>query len=550
MEKYYRVVCNGVESSFREGTTYKEISEHYRNFYRYSILTAKVNDDFVDLSDTLKKDSEIRFFTVADEYGNKVYHRSARFMVILAVRKLFGTKAVAVMQHSQDGGVYFTIEHAKINDQTLDDLINEMNNIVKNDYAFMHLTVSRLEASDYFSKRKMADKEHLLKYISNTYINLYRVDDMYDYFYGKMAYSTGQIDRFKIKKVGKGFVLLTPNHYDPDLIKEQKHNDKIYDKFAESNNFATALSLTTVSDLNDKVATGQINDIILASEAYYNDQLLNIADDIISKKTKIVLLAGPSSSGKTTTSRKISIYLKSKGYNTKAISIDDYFESLENRQKDLNGDYDFESIKAVDTELFNEQINKLLNLEEVCLSRYNFLTGKREFDDKVTKLDKNDIIVVEGLHALNDELTKSINNKYKYKIYISPLTSLKIDNHNHVHNSDTRKLRRIIRDSKTRAVDAKTTLKMWTNIQKGEMNNIFPYQNDVDAVINSSLMYELGVLKTYVEPLLYSVDSEEEEYPEALRLINFLKNFLPIPSDEIPKDSVLREFIGGSCFKI
>ena len=548
MEKYYEVTYNDIKASFKEETSFKDIALYFQRYFDYPILTAKINDDFIDLSENLKKDCKIDFFTRASEYGNKVYSRSARFILALAVNKLI-KKASLVIHHSQDQGVYFTVENAKLPDNFVSLLNQEFQKIVDSDYLFTKLTVSRLEAMEYFHKKKMFDKENLLKYVTNTYINLYRIDDIYDYYYGRMAYSTKQIDLFKIYKLKDGYVLQLPSVYNPDKILKISTNNKVYDKFNEFTNFGKSINLNNASDLNLQVSESRITDIILMSEAYYNNQIANITDDIVLKNKKIVLLAGPSSSGKTTTSKKIGIYLSSKGYNTKAISIDDYFISLKDRQKDIDGMVDFESVNAIDIELFNEQISKLLSGEEVYLSRYNFLTGKREFDKSVTKLSKNDIIIVEGLHALNDKLTTSISNKDKYKIYISPLTSLTIDNHNHVHTSDVRKLRRIIRDSKTRAVSAKNTLKMWGNIQKGEMNYIYPYQNGVDAVINSALMYEIGVLKTYAEPLLYSVTSDDLEYPEALRLINFLKNFLPIPSDDIPNDSVLREFIGGSCFK-
>ena len=276
---------------------------------------------------------------------------------------------------------------------------------------------------------------------------------------------------------------------------------------------------------------------------------MNLADTIINKKSRLILLAGPSSSGKTTSAKKLSIFLKTRGYNTISISLDDYFTDLSKRHRLPDGSYDFESIKAVNTKLFEEQIKQLLEGEEVYLPYYDFEKGVSNFRKEKTKINKNDIIVVEGIHALNDSLVTNIDSKYKFRIYISPLSCINIDSHNPIHVSDIRKLRRIVRDSKTRGMGALETLSMWPDIQKGELENIYPYQSNVDAAINSSLTYELGVLKTYVEPLLYSVGENDKEYPEALRLINFLNNFLPIPSDDIPNDSVLREFIGGSCFK-
>ena len=286
------------------------------------------------------------------------------------------------------------------------------------------------------------------------------------------------------------------------------------------------------------------------AEANYNSQLANIADIIQKKmgKIKIVLLAGPTSSGKTTTARKLQVYLRTRGFKTHSISIDDYFYNRKDTPKKANGDYDFESIRAVDTDLFNKHLVKLLDGEKVLLPEYNFILGEREYNGRSLQLGESDIVIIEGLHALNPELTLAVDDASKYKIYISPLTQLNIDNHNRIHTSDTRRLRRIIRDNKYRGRDAAYTLKAWQHILEGEEEYVFPYQNTADIIINSALIYELGVLKTYAEPLLFSVNEDDEVYPEAIRLINFLRNFLPIPSDDVPQASVLREFIGGSCF--
>ena len=549
MKKLFEVTVNGKTKSFEEGTTYQEIASYYQKDYEYEILGVKVNEDFVDLGSTLSKDSNVEFFTIADEYGNKVYSRSGRFILLLAAQKAFGKKVRVKIKYSFDYVVYFTIDGIDVNDET-EKLINkEFQKIVDSDFLFTHLTVSRLEAMNYFHKRKMYDKEKLLKYISNTYINLYRIDYLYDYFYGKMAYSTKQINMFKIKKAVDGFVLMFPSVFIPNELPKFKNNFKMYDKYKIAIDFGRSINISNVSDLNLKVSNAEVRDIVLMCEAHYDNQLLKIADDIVDKNKKIILLAGPSSSGKTTTAKKLSIYLKSKGYNTISISVDDYFTDLKLRPKDENGKHDFESINAVDVNLFNENLNQLLKGESVNLPQYDFVEGKRFFNKRTTKLGKNDIIVVEGLHAINDLLTKNIEKRYKYKVFLNPLASINIDDHNHINSVDIRKLRRIIRDSKTRGMSARKTLELWKDIQKGEINNIYPYQFDVDALVDSGLVYEIGVLKTYVEPLLYSVDSSALEYPEAIRLINLLRNFLPITSDDVPMDSVLREFIGGSCFK-
>ena len=367
-----------------------------------------------------------------------------------------------------------------------------------------------------------------------------------------MAYSTDAIDSFKLTYIKKnGFVLSWPNIYNPECTLDYVHRPLIASTFADYTKWGKTVDISNAADLNEVVSMGKYNDIIRLSETHFESQLSMIAEQIYQRRNniKFVLLAGPSSSGKTTTAKKLEIYLQSKGLKTHTISVDDYFVNKEDTPVDEFGEYDFESIKAIDLNLFNRHLAKLLDGEKVQIPDYNFVTGKREYNKKYLKLEKDDIIVIEGLHAINDELTMAVDRINKFKIFIGPFTQLNIDNHNRIHTSDTRRLRRIVRDNKTRGYNAADTLRMWKKIREGEEKYIFPYQHDVDAVINSALLYELGVLKTYAEPLLFSVEENDEMYPEAIRLINFLRNFLPIPSDEVPKDSILREFIGGSGFE-
>lgn len=552
MENKIKVKFRDEVLEFDEDTTYKEISEHFKKYFKYDILSCSSNNDFVDLSDKLKKKCVVDFFDRSSTVGSSIYARSARFILILATKNILGDKVKLIVHHSQDHGVYCTIEGAEINKNIINKIYLEMKEIVKQDYLFVKLSVSRLDAIRYFKRIGKMDKVNVLKYISNTYINLYRINDLYDYFYGKMAYSTGQIDEFKLTYIkDNGFVLSLPDIVTPDRTLDYIHHEKVFNKFNDYTKWGKTLGIVDAADLNKVVSEAKVGELINLAEAYYDSQLAKIAEDIYSSKRniKIVLLAGPSSSGKTTTSKKLDIYLRSKGFMTHPISLDDYFTDIDKRELDENGNPDFESIKAIDIDLFNKNLTDLLNGKKVSMPTYNFVLGKREYKNNYLTLKDNDIIIIEGLHALNDELTKSISSDNKYKIYISPLTQLNIDNHSHIHTSDIRKLRRIVRDSKTRGYCAKETLKMWPTIKAGERNNIFKFQDDVDMVVNSALIYEVGVLKTYVEPLLFNVNEDDPEYPEALRLINFLRNFLPIPSDDVPQDSVLREFIGGSCFK-
>ena len=553
MGKKFKVTFRGNEViEFEEGTTFKAISESFKHSFNYDILVAKADNDIVDLSETLKKKCNVDFFDRSSELGNSVYMNSAVFVLILAVRNVLGSEALLKTEYSIDRGIYCSIENAKINKDVVNNIYKEMLEIVKDDYVFTKVSVSRIDAIKYFRKLGRLDKVNVLKYISNTYINLYRINDIYDYFYGKMAYSTKQINDFKLTYLkDNGFVISLPDTVNPECTLDYVHHEKVFNKFLDYTKWGKIIGIENASDLNKVVSQAKISEYINLAEAHYDSQLASIAENISNSKRniKVVLIAGPSSSGKTTTSKKLDIYLRSKGYITHPIGLDDYYLDLDKRVLDENGVPDFESINALDIELFNKNLSDLLDGKKVNLPTYNFVLAKREYNGNYLQLGEKDIIIVEGLHALNDELTMSIDNSQKYKIYISPLTQLNIDNHSHVHTSDIRKLRRIVRDSKTRGHGAKETLKMWPSIKAGERNNIYRFQDDVDTVINSALIYEIGVLKTYVEPLLFNVEETDAEYPEALRLINFLRNFLPIPSDDIPPDSVLREFIGGSCFK-
>lgn len=552
MDKTFKVKFRNEEIICNEGITYREIAERYKKLFKYDILVAKVDNDLVDLSDTLKKNCTIEFYDRSSELGIDVYFKSAIFILVLAVKNILGSECDLVAEHSLDHGIYCTIRNKAITKEDVELIEKEMYDIVRKDYIYTKLNVSRTDAIKYFKKLKKFDKVNVLKYISNTYINLYRINDVYDYYHSKMAYSTSQINNFKLNYISEtGLVISMPDIVTPNRTLKYTHHAKLLEKFTEIGTLAKRIGIENASDLNGIISKGDETSLINLSEAYYNSQLVSIADEIEKNKEniKVILLAGPSSSGKTTSSKKLGIYLRSKGINTYPISTDDYFKGRDKVPLDEDGEPDYESIDFVDTELFNKHLSKLLNKEKVSLPTYNFITGKREYNNNYLTLKDNDMIIIEGIHALNNVLTSSVNRINKYKIFIAPLTQLNIDSHNYIRTSDIRKLRRIIRDNKTRGLGAAETLKMWPKIKRGERNNIFIYQDEVDNVINSSLLYEICALKTYAEPLLFNVSEDDYIYPEALRLINFLRNFLPMPSDDVPPDSVLREFIGGSCFK-
>ena len=550
--KMVKVNYRGIETKeFLEDTSLLEISDSFKKYYNYPILVAKVDNDITGLAEPVTKKSDIDFYDRSSVIGNTIYARSAQFILIVAVKQVLGEGAEVIIEHSIDKGVYCEIKNCDIDKPVLRKIESKMHEIVAEDLKFTKVSVSRIDAIKYFRKKKRMDKVNVLKYISNTYVNLYRLDDVYDYFYGELAYSTKAIDDFKLTYIkDNGFVLSCPDIYNPECTLDYKHHKMLFDTFLDYTKWGRILKISNAADLNEVVSTGKYGDLIRISEAYYNGQLSEIADRVYDNKKniKIILIAGPSSSGKTTTSKKLEIYLKSKGLRTHQISIDDYFINRDKTPLDEHGERDLESLRAVDIDLLNRHLIKLFDGEKVLLPEYNFMTGEREYRKKWLQMDEDDIIIIEGLHALNEYLTISIPRRNKFKIYISPLTQLNIDNHNHIHTSDTRKLRRIIRDNKFRNYNAADTLKMWEKISYGEERYIFPFQDDADMIINSALVYELGVLKTYAEPLLFSVSENDPVYPEALRLINFLRNFLPIPSEEVPDDSVLREFIGNSCF--
>ena len=553
MERMVRVnFRDKVLKEYPAGTKFKEIAKDFQEYFNYKILIAKVDNDLTPLENELTKRCDIDFYDRSSMVGNGVYSRSLQFMLVLAVRRLLGKTADVKIEHSIDKGVYCEIINAEVNKNTIKELDKIMHEIVAEDLIFTKVNVLRKDAIKYFKSEKKEDKVHVLKYISNSFVSLHRIDDLYDYFYGFLANSTSLIDDFKVTYIAdNGFVISSPTIYMPECTYDYIHHKKLFNKFQEYSKWGKCIEVENAADLNESVSKGNYGELIRLSEAYYDSQLTRIADQIYENRDniKIILIAGPSSSGKTTTAKKLQTYLGSKGIKTHPIGIDDYYVNRTETPVDENGEYDFECLGALDVKLFNKNLSKLLNGGKIDVPTFNFITGEREYHGKTMTLEEDEIIIVEGLHALNDKLTASIENRYKYKVYISPLTQLNIDNHNRIFTSDTRRLRRIVRDSRTRGYTAEETLQRWAKVREGEEKYIFPYQDSSDTIVNSALIYEIGVLKVYAEPLLFSVPENSEVYPEAIRLINFLRNFLPIPADQIPINSVLREFIGGSCYE-
>ncbi len=552
MPRLYKVNYKDIEQfEVEENTPLHEIATKVQKYYNFPIMVAKIDNDIVGLDYEIQKKCDVEFYDRSSSEGADVYSNSVYMMMILAIRRVLGTTVDVEISNSIDNGVRCELIGHDLNKDIVSKIKEEMDKIKKEDLIFTALNVRRSDAIKYFKKTKIYDKVNMLKYISNSYITLYRLDDYYDYFFSKLAYSTKDINNYKLTYIKDNiFIISTPSIEHSNEVLPYKNVPKILEAFSESEKFGKQIGITNASDLNYIVSTGNIKHAIRMSELNYEKCLMDLVDDIYLRKdsVKMVLLAGPSSSGKTTTAKKLSLYLETKGFHTITLSTDDYFLDRDETPKDINGEYDFESLYAIDLKLFNSHLSKLLKGDKVLIPEFNFVDGVKEYKKHYVKMEENDILVIEGLHCLNEQLTSSVPRKNKYKIFIAPFAQLNIDNHNRIHTSDTRRLRRIIRDSRTRGRSAADTLRMWSSIRNGEFKWIYPYQNDADGVINSALPYELGVLKTYAEPLLFSVDEDDETYPEALRLINTLRNVLPISSDYIPSDSVIREFIGGSGF--
>lgn len=545
-----KVKYNNQMYTFPKDITLLDISEKFKADFKYQIIVGTINNKLTELNQIIEKDAEIAFYDYSSLLGNRVYERGLIYLYIKAIKDVMGCDVV--IEHSIDRGIYTeVIRDKELTEADLIKIKDHMAELVRLSIPFEKLSVSRIETIDYYEKNKQYDKAEGIKYISNTFITLYKLDDVYDYLYGELPINTSYLSDYDLTKVtDKGIILRFPNIYLNSKIAPYKHHDKLFKEFSEYKEWSNRSNLNNVSDLNKIISTGDVGNLIYMCETEQNKRLMDIAKSISEEpKIKIVLIAGPSSSGKTTTSKKLALYLQSMGLKPHAISIDDYFLDRDKTPKKENGEFDFESLKSIDTELFNKQLTKLLNNEEVILREYDFLSGVGKFKDNKLKLNKSDILIIEGLHALNDELTSSINMKAKYKIYISPLTSINLDNHNRISMSDNRLLRRMIRDNRMRGYTANETLSKWQGVREGEEKYVFPYQDSADVIFNTSLLYELGVLRLYAEPLLFSVSEKDPYYGEAIRLINILRNVLPTTSDDIPLDSILREFIGNSYFE-
>lgn len=543
-----KIIVMNEEIEIYKGTTLLELSKSYQSKFKYPIILGRVDFKYRELSYIIEESCDIEFFDLKKSLANKVYINGLIYVMIYAVKELFGNNSDIKVLHSIDKGIYIETVNFSLDDNNLKLINDKMIDIIKSNMPLTRVSTSRNDAIEYFKKIGDYTKVGILQYNVNSYVTLYKLGNLYNYFFSPMVVSTNFLSEFQLQLVDNcGLVLQYITTYE-DGISQYVEHPNTFKVFKEHREWAELMKIKNVPNLNELVSQGNINDLIRMSETLSENKLLNVAKEIYNKKAvKIILIAGPSSSGKTTTANKLSMYLRSFGLNPQLISMDDYFVDRKDLEVDKFGKYDFENLKAIDLELFNTQMKDLLNKKEVKIPTYNFILGMKEYK-KTLKLSENDILIIEGIHGLNNIVLEGIDKSLKCKIYLSALTQLGLDNHNKINTTDNRLLRRIIRDNRTRGYDATKTLESWSSVRRGEEKYIFPYQDDADYTINTALIYEMGVLKTYVEPLLYSVKEESLYYEEARRLINFLRVFLPIPSDSVPEDSILREFIGGSCF--
>lgn len=514
------------------------------------IIACSINNEIVELSYKLKEDTKLKLISIKDRMGAKIYRSGLKFIYITAIKELFGINTDVKLLHSLDKGIYTRIDL----DLTVDivkDIKAKMEELVSRDLKFEKITTSRKEAIKYFNEVKEKEKSSMYKQMTGDALTLYNLLNYYNYFYTKMPYSTVIIKSFDLTLTkDKGVMLEYPSTYDMK-IPPYTHMDQVLNVFKEYGRWADTLGVKYVSDVNNVVIEGKIKEFIELNEIKQNNDLLKIASEIEKNlnNIKLVLIAGPSSSGKTTTSKKLSLYLKSKGINPFVLSTDDFFKNRIDTPKNENGEYEYDIPEALDIDLFNEKLTSLIKGEETLLPTYNFLTGEKEYKHAPVSLKNRDLIIVEGIHTLNEMLTSKIDRKNKLKIYISPFTPLDLDRHNHVSTVDLRLIRRLVRDYRTRGYNAEETLKNWRVVRRSEEKYIFPYQKEADIVLNTALIYELGVLKTYAVPILFSVSYHSEYYSEALRIINFLKSFLNISDSMLPETALLREFVGGGYFE-
>ncbi len=528
----------------------EEFLPRFQPAHRAQIVGAVVNNEIKELNHKIDlPGTNVRFLDLTSEDGVRIYQRSLSFVFIRATMEIFYGCRVKV-HHSLSKGLYCEFDYNRqLTHDDIGQIRKRMREIIEKNEPFLKETVSTEVAARLFNQHGMDAKEKLMKYRRHEYIHLYNLGWLRDYFFGYMVPSTGYLKIFGLLPYDRGVILQHPTKYSPDAIPEFEEHPQLARIYSEAEEWAHILDISYVANLNERIETGRHGELIQVAEALHEKKVAQIADMITAKGARVVLIAGPSSSGKTTFAHRLMVQLRVNGLRPITLSTDDYFVDREKTPLDEEGNYDFESIDSVNVEQFNEVLTRLLDGEAVSMPIFNFMLGKQEFPGKILQIGPDQPIIIEGIHGLNDRLTAMISKNQKFKIYISALTSLNVDDHNRIPTTDSRLIRRIVRDSKYRGHSAQRTISMWPSVRRGEERNIFPYQESADAMFNSALPYELAVLKRYADPLLREIGEDEPEYAEAKRLLKFLHYFLIIEDESlILQTSILKEFIGGSCF--
>ena len=548
-----KVTVDGEERTYPFGTPYQKIAADFQEKYAHDILLVNRNGKLCELHKTLDRDCTLKMITAEEKPGMQTYERSAVFLMLKAFYDVAGAENIRriSVEYSISHAIFIRVAGGFTLDQALLSRVEaRMREIVEQELPIQKKSVNTDDAVELFRQTKLYDKARLLSFRINSHVNIYTLDGFSDYFYGYMVPNTRYLKCFGLLLFEDGFVLRLPDQRDPDRLGVFQPSIKVFRELHDATQRSEALCVSNVGEMNEAISGGNATQMILAHEAMMEKKIGDIAEEIAGRKgIRFVMIAGPSSSGKTTFSHRLSTQLVACGMRPHAIATDNYFKNRSETPRDQNGQYDFECLEAMDIEQFNADMTRLLNGETVEIPQFNFKKGVREYNGDFLTLGDQDVLVIEGIHCLNDQFSYSLPKESKYKIYISCLTTLNIDDHNRIPTTDARLLRRIERDARTRGYSARATIKMWPSVRKGEENNIFPYQDSADVIFNSALVYEIALLKPYVEPLLFGVPRDCEEYVEAKRLLKFLNYFLPLPADDVPKTSLMREFIGGGCYK-
>lgn len=552
---------NSIQITFPNGTT-KEIEARTRgldileyfgsSIDKSKVIALKVNGEIVSLSRPIKVSAKVEIVTAEKKEGAEIYRRSLCFVLAAAANKLYPNSRLLV-GHSLGFGYYYTLHgDTPISTYEIYEIEKEMRSIVKQNYSITTKHIFYEEACKVFEDLKMTETRKQLEYRCKPRVLVNKLDnsEFADVYVAPLVASTGVLKYFELKPYGEGFLLRFPEYGKPDVIPEFHDHPKIFEIYKTYKDWGRRVGVTSAASLNELIVKGKINDFIDITETFQSQNYAKVAQQIAERKNvKVVLIAGPSSSGKTTSAKKIALHLQALGYNPHVLSLDSYYVGRDRNPKDEFGNYDYECLEALDIPLLNQNLVDLFEGKTIDVPSYNFDTGTRFYTGEKMTMHENDILIMEGIHGLNDKLTPQVKNEYKFKIYLSALTQLNLDDHNRIPTSDNRLIRRIVRDANFRGKSAAGTISMWENVQKGERLHIFPFQNNADAVLNTALDYELPVLKVYVEPALRAVKPNAPEYTEACRLLRFLSQFNAISSDYVPNQSVIREFIGGSTFK-